>query len=567
MIRITQKVKDDPYRLGFHLMPPTGWMNDPNGLCEFEGNYHIFFQYTPDDEQGGSKSWGHYISNDLLHFRFAGCALSPDCDADANGAFSGSALIDDGEMLLYYTGNVELPGEYDYTYAGRQSNTILVRSRDGMQFSDKQTVLGNADFPEEYTCHIRDPKVWKQNGKYYMVQGGRLDGRRLELRRLNKEMAGSVSNNSDALSNEILAGNGTLLDQGAVIVFESTDALNWKVLCNITTAEPFGYMWECPDYFELDGKKFLSCCPQGLAAQEYKWQNVYESGYFMLPEDFEITDPAQGKFCFDNAVRDAEGAGIYRLLEDPEESFLEWDYGFDFYAPQTFTDSKGRRILIGWVGMFDADYDNLHTTERGWQHALSVPRVLTAYEGGIRQWPVEEIEKLRLGLRITERFNKMVELATRKADVILEKAPGEAYSGKVFFEKARELDVLGVEMGEDGKLHEFVMLLRLWVASWTLFEVSLETVDGMPDTFVLHLVVEEQAGRGRKERKVRLKDFRNLRMLLDTSLAEIYVNDGEQVLTTRFYADEEVARNSFRLQVGPPGARIWDLKKMQVAYE
>ena len=64
MISITQKVKEDPYRLGFHLMPPTGWMNDPNGLCEFEGKYHIFFQYAPEDAHGGRKQWGHYISDD-----------------------------------------------------------------------------------------------------------------------------------------------------------------------------------------------------------------------------------------------------------------------------------------------------------------------------------------------------------------------------------------------------------------------------------------------------------------------------------------------------------------------
>ena len=129
------------------------------------------------------------------------------------------------------------------------------------------------------------------------------------------------------------------------------------------------------------------------------------------------------------------------------------------------------------------------------------------------------------------------------------------------------MDVVGYEIGEDRKLHEYVMLLRLWVAAWSVFEISIESVDGAPDTFVLHLIIEEQPGRGRKERKVRLKDFRSLRVLLDTSLAEIYVNDGEQVMTTRFYVEEEVARNAYRLQVGPPRTRVWDMKEMRVAYE
>ena len=66
---------------------------------------------------------------------------------------------------------------------------------------------------------------------------------------------------------------------------------------------------------------------------------------------------------------------------------------------------------------------------------------------------------------------------------------------------------------------------------------------------------------------MRLKDFRNIRFLVDTSLVEIFVNDGEQVLTTRFYAEEEVARNNFRLQIGPPGTRVWDLKNMRVTYD
>ena len=562
MIKITQKIKEDPYRLGFHLMPPTGWMNDPNGLCEFDGKYHVFFQYSPDDVKGGCKEWGHYSGDDLLHFRFAGTAVSPDHAADAGGAFSGSALIDDGEMLLYYTGNVELPGDYDHTYAGRESNTILLRSRDGEHFSEKQVLLTNADYPDEYTCHVRDPKVWKQDGKYYMVQGGRLDGRRLELRRLQMDVE---QKDSDPLSNDITAGNGSLLDQGAVIVFEGEDALNFQPIYSITTAEPFGYMWECPDYFELDGKKYLSCCPQGLEQQEYKWQNTYQSGYFILPEGFDITDPARGTLLVGDKL--PENPGTYRLLEDPEGTFREWDYGFDFYAPQTFTDSRGRRILIGWVGMFDADYDNLHTTERGWQHALSVPRVLTSYEGGIRQWPAEEIESLRLGLRVTEKGDTKLELPTRKADILVERENGLGYSGKIFFDRAREEDGLGVEMGADGKLREYLLLMRLWVAAWPVFEIFLESAEGAPDTFVLHLMVEDHPGRGRKERKVRLKDFHKIRVLIDTSMAEIFVNDGEQVMTTRFYVEEEVAVNSYRLQVGPPMVKVWDMKNMRVDYE
>ena len=60
------KINCDKYKLGFHLMPPTGWLNDPNGLCQFKGIYHVFFQYSPFDANGGEKFWGHYTSKDMI---------------------------------------------------------------------------------------------------------------------------------------------------------------------------------------------------------------------------------------------------------------------------------------------------------------------------------------------------------------------------------------------------------------------------------------------------------------------------------------------------------------------
>ena len=134
---------------------------------------------------------------------------------------------------------------------------------------------------------------------------------------------------------------------------------DWKLDRVITTPEAFGYMWECPDYFELDGQKFLSVSPQGLKREEYRFQNIYQSGYFPVKEDESVDT----------------------------EDFREWDMGFDFYAPQTFVDDKGRRILIGWMGMPDADYRN-PTAELGWQHCLTVPREVELRDGKLYQRPV-----------------------------------------------------------------------------------------------------------------------------------------------------------------------------------
>ena len=133
-----------------------------------------------------------------------------------------------------------------------------------------------------------------------------------------------------------------------VLLYRSEDLKHWTYKNRITTPEAFGYMWECPDLFEIDGQWFLTCCPQGVAKQGIDFENVHQNVWMKLDYDFET---------------DEYEIGEIRLI----------DRGFDFYAQQTFEDEKGRRILIGWMGIPDADYTN-PTVEAGWQHALTLPR-------------------------------------------------------------------------------------------------------------------------------------------------------------------------------------------------
>ena len=81
------KINQDPYKLGFHLMPPTGWLNDPNGLCQFKGVYHVFFQYSPFDAEGGDKFWGHYVSKDMISWEYKGPVMGPDTSYDKDGVY------------------------------------------------------------------------------------------------------------------------------------------------------------------------------------------------------------------------------------------------------------------------------------------------------------------------------------------------------------------------------------------------------------------------------------------------------------------------------------------------
>ena len=88
-----------------HLTPYVGWMNDPNGFCLYQGQYHLFYQYHPYDCVWGPMHWGHAVSRDLLRWEHLPAALAPDTAADAVGCFSGSAVqTQDGRLALYYTG-------------------------------------------------------------------------------------------------------------------------------------------------------------------------------------------------------------------------------------------------------------------------------------------------------------------------------------------------------------------------------------------------------------------------------------------------------------------------------
>ena len=105
--RYKAKKKNDRWRPKLHIAPPFGWLNDPNGLCQYQGTYHAFYQFSPFQAKGGLKFWGHCTSQDLLHWNFEGAPLTADQPEDCHGVYSGSALVENGDMYLYYTGNVK----------------------------------------------------------------------------------------------------------------------------------------------------------------------------------------------------------------------------------------------------------------------------------------------------------------------------------------------------------------------------------------------------------------------------------------------------------------------------
>ena len=289
-----------------------------------------------------------------------------------------------------------------------------------MTVESNELLLENKYYPSDLTCHVRDPKVWAQDGKYYMVLGAR-----------------------------------TKEDRGELLVYKSEDKRRWQHCNTLTTQEKFGYMWECPDLFCLDGQWFLQCSPQGVKQQGNHFQNVYTCGYFPLDGDFRSE---------------------YTLAD-----FQEMDCGFDFYAPQTFVDGE-RRILIGWMGMPDAPYTN-PTAEQGWQHCLTVPCLLRRDGKRLLRTPVPEIDALR-GKHVAPEEASVFDMECRTQP-----------QGRLVIRGSAVIE------WEEG-------LLRL-------------KIDG--------------GGAGRTVRCAEVGEVQTLRVLADVSSLEIFVNGGEQVLSTRYY--------------------------------
>ena len=149
----------------YHITPEKGWMNDPNGLVEYNGVYHVFYQADPEHLINENIGWGHKISSDLLHWEECQPALLPDQSYDRDGCFTGSAVIKDDKMYLLYTGHVNQESGYIETQN-------LAVSKDGIHFEkyDGNPVIKNP--PADTTMRFRDPKIWEKNGNYYAVIGG-----------------------------------------------------------------------------------------------------------------------------------------------------------------------------------------------------------------------------------------------------------------------------------------------------------------------------------------------------------------------------------------------------------
>lgn len=304
-----------------HLKAPDCWINDPNGFIYFKGMYHLFYQCFPYATQWGRMHWGHAVSKDLVQWEHKGIALYPSKLDDRSGCFSGSAVEQDGKMHLIYTGVNYIEEDPENINACLndqfQSAQLMITSENGMTFdnlADKKTVIPPIAAQHIGSkTHTRDPKVWREKDAWYMVLGSSVEGK------------------------------------GRLLFYRSRDLQHWEYV-NHAEKENFGWMWECPDYFETDGEKVLIFSPMGFLNDG----KAYDSAAVCMIPEF-----------------DAESCTMH--LPD-EFQFL--DYGLDLYAPQSTTDAEGRRVLVAWARMPEA-------VDGKWNGMFCIPRIVEVKNGHI----------------------------------------------------------------------------------------------------------------------------------------------------------------------------------------
>ncbi|MCE0495233.1 glycoside hydrolase family 32 protein [Vibrio salinus] len=427
------------YRPGWHVSPPVGLLNDPNGFIYHEGKYHLCYQWYPYDCVHKDKYWVQMSSDDLVNWKRESVALTPSDWFDSHGVYSGHAISHEGRIIVFYTGNARIGEERI-----RQTTQCAAVSDDGVHYEKLGPLIPCP--PEGVTGHIRDPKVIFRDGIWWMFLGAQTD----ELK-------------------------------GRLAVYKSSDLKEWKfdgLYGDELANGNYGYMWECPDVFEFDGQFYLAFSPQGIESH---------SPLNTLPHHNRIA-----------VLTFTDEGGI----EIGEPVIL--DYGFDFYAYQSVETPDSRRVMIGWMGL--PDEVNQPSCDQGWIHQFSLPRELNFAGGRLIQKPCRELKALR-GDEIEFGSETEIDLGRKQFELMLTLQSGgkiqlfadDKYSCDLTFETDKQrllLDRSNTEQRESDLLREL--------------PVNGEEV--------------------------------RLHILADNSSVEIFINDGEAVMTSRVFTPASATR-------------------------
>ena len=294
LAEIAQTVKKDKdFRPHFHIAPPTGLMNDPNGLI-FDGEkYHLFYQWFPFDAIHGMKHWKHLITKDFQHYQSADDLIP--CELfESHGCYSGGALKVGDKLAMFYTGNTRRLSDNQRI----PFQNLAIFDLDGKLLS-KRPLIENA--PEGYTEHVRDPKPYfTENGKIRFICGAQRE---------------NLTGTAIIFEMDDLEDTPRLLGELSLPAFDNTNV----------------FMWECPDLLKLGDKDVFIWSPQGKDREAHLFQNNYHATY-------------------------AVGKLTELTFEADYIDELDQGFDFYAPQTFAGLDNKTQAVLFGWIGLPDLTY-------------------------------------------------------------------------------------------------------------------------------------------------------------------------------------------------------------------
>ena len=214
--QIRQNLAGDPHRPLYHFLPPHHWMNDPNGLIEWNGHYHLFYQHNPNSPAWGDIHWGHAVSQDLFHWMDYPIALAPDPGGwDESGCWSGCAINFHRIPTLMYTGRKD--DDELVCLATSQDDDLAT-----WQKHPRNPAYVNP--PKDLALSgFRDPFVWRNGMGWNMI-----------------------------------IGSGYPYQGGVIFLYKSNDLMRWELFGPLFEGNnlDLGDMWECPNLLHI-GDKYL----------------------------------------------------------------------------------------------------------------------------------------------------------------------------------------------------------------------------------------------------------------------------------------------------------------------
>lgn len=276
----------DTHRPAYHFTAPAGWLNDPNGLTQRGGEYHLFYQFNPYAPVHDRIHWGHAVSTDLVHWRELPIALTPSEGPDVDGCWSGVLVYDGDTPTIVYSGR----------HGDQELPCVATGSPDLVEWTkDPRNPIIAAPPGLEITA-FRDHCVWREGATWRQ-----------------------------------LIGSGIRGQGGTAFLYESSDLREWAYVGPLlvgdsavgdpAAADWTGTMWECVDLFRIGEEDaehrdllVFSAWHEGVTHHPLYWSGRYDGDRFT---------PA--------ALHRLDLGGRY------------------FYAPQSMRDESGRRLMFGWL--------------------------------------------------------------------------------------------------------------------------------------------------------------------------------------------------------------------------